>query len=271
MHQVAVLVAEQLHFDVPRPVDELFEKHVGAAEGRERLRAGPVRARRPARRRVSHDAHAAAAAALGRLEHHRIAELLGQLRWPRASVGQRLRRCRPEPARRPCRRSRGPRSCRPVVRDLGRGPTKVMPAVSQARPAPGSPTGSRSRDGSRRPRAARPDARMRVDVEIRPDRLARLADLVGLVGLEAVQGEAIFVRIDRHRADAQLVGVRNTRMAISLRLATSSLRMGFILDCNGHQPNAPAREQRRGRHSQFALAGASGWYELSTGTRLMLH
>ena len=45
-----------------------------------------------------------------------------------------------------------------------------------------------------------------VDVEVGADRLARLADLVGLVGLEAVQGEAVFVRVDRDRADAQLVG-----------------------------------------------------------------
>ena len=42
--------------------------------------------------------------------------------------------------------------------------------------------------------------------EIRPDRLARLADQVGLVGLEAVQGVAVFVRVDRDRADAQFVG-----------------------------------------------------------------
>ena len=44
------------------------------------------------------------------------------------------------------------------------------------------------------------------DVEIGADRLAGLADAVGLVGLEAVQGEAVFVRIDGDRADAQLVG-----------------------------------------------------------------
>ena len=45
-----------------------------------------------------------------------------------------------------------------------------------------------------------------VDIEVRPDRLARLADQVGLVGLEAVQGVAVFVRVDGDRADAQLVG-----------------------------------------------------------------
>ena len=40
VHQVAVLVAEQLHFDVPRPLDELFEEDVGAAEGGQRLALG---------------------------------------------------------------------------------------------------------------------------------------------------------------------------------------------------------------------------------------
>ena len=44
------------------------------------------------------------------------------------------------------------------------------------------------------------------DVEVAADRLARLADRVRLVGLEAVQGEAVFVRVDRDGADAQLVG-----------------------------------------------------------------
>ena len=38
------------------------------------------------------------------------------------------------------------------------------------------------------------------------DRLARLADQVGLVRLEAVQGVAVFVRVDRDRANAQFVG-----------------------------------------------------------------
>ena len=44
------------------------------------------------------------------------------------------------------------------------------------------------------------------DVEVGAHRLAGLADAVGLVRLEAVQGEAVFVRIDGHGADAQFVG-----------------------------------------------------------------
>ncbi len=44
------------------------------------------------------------------------------------------------------------------------------------------------------------------DVEVGADRLAGLAGAVGFVGLEAVQGEAVLVGVDRHRADAQLGG-----------------------------------------------------------------
>ena len=45
-----------------------------------------------------------------------------------------------------------------------------------------------------------------VDVEVGLDRLAGLAEAVGLVGLEAVQGVAILVRVDGDRADAEFVG-----------------------------------------------------------------
>ena len=88
-----------------------------------------------------------------------------------------------------------------------RGPTNVMPASSQARAQLGV-LGQKP--------VARMDgvdavlawqiAMIAVDVQVRPDRLARLADQVGLVGLEAVQGVAVFVRVDRDGADAQLVG-----------------------------------------------------------------
>src|SRR5262249_5638074 len=43
------------------------------------------------------------------------------------------------------------------------------------------------------------------DVEVGADRLAGLADTVRLVGLEAVQGEAVFVRVDGDGADAEFV------------------------------------------------------------------
>ena len=45
-----------------------------------------------------------------------------------------------------------------------------------------------------------------VDVEIRLDRALALADQVGFVRLEAVQAEAVFLRVDGDGAQAQFVG-----------------------------------------------------------------
>ena len=73
---VAVLVAQNLNFDVARIGDEFFDEDAVVAEARFRLRAGAGE--------VLHhfafgkrDAHALAAAARGRLDHHRITNLLG--------------------------------------------------------------------------------------------------------------------------------------------------------------------------------------------------
>ena len=44
------------------------------------------------------------------------------------------------------------------------------------------------------------------DVEVSPDRLARLADAISLIGLESMQCKPILVRIDGDRSDAQFVG-----------------------------------------------------------------
>jgi hypothetical protein len=45
-----------------------------------------------------------------------------------------------------------------------------------------------------------------LDVEIRGDGTLALADLVGLVGLEPVEAEAVFPRVHRDRRDAELGG-----------------------------------------------------------------
>ena len=85
MDEIAVLVAEELHFDVAGAGDELFEKHVGDAEGGAGLAAGLVEGVVELVRRQG-DAHAAAAAAHRRLDDHGIAELLGQLAAPLRSI-----------------------------------------------------------------------------------------------------------------------------------------------------------------------------------------
>ena len=48
------------------------------------------------------------------------------------------------------------------------------------------------------------DAQDVLDVEVGRERLLALADEVALVGLEAVQREPVFLRIDRHGADVHL-------------------------------------------------------------------
>ena len=76
MDHVAVLVAQDLDFDVARIGDEFLDEDAIVAEARFRLRA---RARKtfgdlaPA----EGDAHALAAAAGGGLDHHRVADLVG--------------------------------------------------------------------------------------------------------------------------------------------------------------------------------------------------
>ena len=76
MDHVAVLIAEDLKFDVPRMLDELFHVDVGAAEGllgfgARRLIQGNEFAA------VAHDAHAASTAAFGSFDHHRVADFRG--------------------------------------------------------------------------------------------------------------------------------------------------------------------------------------------------
>ena len=74
----AVLVAEDLELDVARRLDVLLDVDVAHAERRFRLALrGLDRVRQLARR--AHDPHAAAAAAGGRLDDDRIADLLGDL------------------------------------------------------------------------------------------------------------------------------------------------------------------------------------------------
>ena len=70
MHDVAVAVAEDLEFDMPRLLDVAFEQYAIASERvlRFALAAFQVRRKFP---RVAHDAHALAAAAVCGLDHQR--------------------------------------------------------------------------------------------------------------------------------------------------------------------------------------------------------
>ncbi len=76
---VAVPIGEHLDFDVARPFDQLLDEHGAAAESG--LRLAPAAGERLGHRAGGRDpAHAATAAAGGRLEHHGIAEQRGKVR-----------------------------------------------------------------------------------------------------------------------------------------------------------------------------------------------
>ena len=206
MDEVAVLVAEQLHLDMAGPADELLEKDVRRRRRRCRPRAGPGRGRRRACRRVRRDAHAAAAAAHRRLDDDRIAELLAPARGasslsrPAASLPERT----------------GTLACWAMPRAATLSPScsRISGARADEDDARAS-AGPGERSVLREKAVARMDRRRLVlpgpgrrcrDVEIGANRLAGLADAIGLVRLEAVQGEAVLVRVDGDGANAQLVG-----------------------------------------------------------------
>lgn len=86
-----------------------------------------------------------------------------------------------------------------------------------------------------------------IDVQVRSDGLARFANWIGLVGLEFVQSETIFVRVDRNSPNLDLVALRKIRVAISLRLAASIfLKTGIDYGLSlvggegGGEPKSPA-------------------------------
>ena len=109
----AVLIAEQLHFDVPWTLESPLEVHRRVAERRLRLAA-----RRPQRSRqlgfLVDEAHALAAAAGNGLQHQRVADAAcrpGHL-FGRAARGQ-GRACRARRRRQPPWPPRAPQSCCP--------------------------------------------------------------------------------------------------------------------------------------------------------------
>ena len=78
MDDIAVLVAEHLDLDMPRLLDIFLDEHAVVAEARLGLGLRRVEAFLHLLAAIG-DAHALAAAAGGRLDHHRIADLVGDL------------------------------------------------------------------------------------------------------------------------------------------------------------------------------------------------
>ena len=203
MHEVAVQVAEQLHLDVPSPLDELLHEHGRRAEGRLALALRTFERNREFVLAADHP-HAAAAAAVRCLEDHRPAEFLGDLQGVGMAddglgaagedrharlvgevagcglVAERLQQLHPRADERDAGLAAGRRELG-VLREEAVAGVDAIHAV-----------GLGERDDA-------------VDVEVGADRLAGLAHQIGLVGLEAVQGEPILVGVDRDGADAEFV------------------------------------------------------------------
>ena len=84
--QIAVAVADDLHLDVARILDEFLDQHAVVAEGGLGLALGADNGGGKFCSRT-HDPHAAAAAAGGRLDQNRKADPVGGLRQRRLVLG----------------------------------------------------------------------------------------------------------------------------------------------------------------------------------------
>ena len=204
MHDGAVRIAEHLHLDVTRVAHELLDIHLVVAECGQRLTSRDGQQRFQVALVLEH-AHPAPAAAPARLQHQRIADFFSQ----RLAGGEIVRQ----------RRGRGHHRHAGGDRRVARGHLVAERAHHVGRRA--DPADARIDHGLRefgvlgqeavagvdRIDIGLPcDAQDVVDVEIRGERLLAFADQIALVRLEAMQRQAVFLRIDRHRADVQLGG-----------------------------------------------------------------
>ena len=204
MHQIAVAVADQLHFDVARALEQLFEIHLVLAE----RRLGLALALRDFGEQAGfvHDAaHAATTAAPAGLEHQRVADFGGHALDRFGIIGQRFggghhRHIGGN------RHVAGGHLVAQVAHGLGVRADKDQPrgdagvdefgAFRQQAIARVNGIGARELG----------DADIFVNLQIGLDRPLALADQIGLVGLEPVQGEFVFFGKHRHRLEPQLIG-----------------------------------------------------------------
>jgi hypothetical protein len=127
---IAVTVAEDLNLDVARIDDRLFQEDLGAAEGAGRLGAYAVEVAAQTLG-VGAQPDAAPAAAIGGLQHHRIAHLLGNGQGGLDVLEVALRSRDDRHAGRDHRRTGGHLVAH-AADHRRRGPTKRMPRAAQA-------------------------------------------------------------------------------------------------------------------------------------------
>ena len=199
-----MLVAQDLDLHVTRPAHQLFQKDLVAAEGG--LGLAPAGGDLFGQRRLVLDhPHAAAAAAPARLEHERVADLPGDA-------------CNFVGVVRQHAAGRHDRDAGAFGQRAGLDLT-AKAAQGLGRRADESDAVGRAGLGQLRVFAQEAIARMNriglglardadhlVDAEIGLHRLEPAAHQVAFVRLEAMQGEAVLVGIERHGADAELAG-----------------------------------------------------------------
>ena len=204
MHQIAVVVAEDLDLDMAGAADQLLEIDLVIAERRQAL--APRRLDRVGEPRLVLDrAHAAPAAAPARLQHDGKADRAGEpgrlVGVARQRAGRRHHghaRFLGDPARRdlvaePAHDLRPRADEGDSLRRAGLGEVRVLRQEPVARV-----------DRVRRVVARHADRL--VDAEIGLDRAHAAPHRIGLVRLEAVQREAVLLGVDGDRPDAELDG-----------------------------------------------------------------
>ena len=239
VNDVAVGVGEDLHLDVARVDDGLLEEHPGVAERRRRFAAGRFGGL-PQYLRFGDPAHPAATAAGDGLDEQRVGH--GLRRGDEVvDVGGRSRGCQHRKSGRPGGVDR-PGLVAGQLQDLRRRADEDDAGVGAGRGEFGvfreEPVAGIDRVGA----AAHGGADDLLHRQVGPHRVARLADLVGLVSLGAVQRVSVLVGVDRGGGDAQFVGrperpdrnlatigneqLGDHRFPLSLRRATSRASPG---------------------------------------------
>ena len=250
---VALRVAEDLHLDVARPLDDALEiafaraeRRLGLAPALEHLGLELVGA--------VHPTHPAPAAAPGGLEHQRVADGLG--------LGADRLHVLAQHARRGDHGNLGldrdlPGRCLvpEAAHDLGRRPDEGDPGpghrVDEVRPLGQEPVARMDHVGA----AGLGDSHDLLDREVGGDGSEPLADAVGLVGLEAVEPELVLLGVDRDRAVAELVGGAHDADRDLAAVGDEDLPAGAVV---GH--GAPLRcgrsiSRRRAWHRQCGVGG----------------
>ena len=202
MHELAVGVAEYLHLHVPCLPHELLEIHLIVTEGglgfstRKRQQLRELRV-------ALDDTHTSPAASPARLQHHWITNTGGEAHALGKFLRQRRRRWHDRHSR-----LNGEIACGDLVaqRPHGLGPrsdeceSRSGTTQRELRILGQEPVAGMNCIDTRLTR----DAQDVLDVQIGFNGPFVAPDQIGLVGLGPVQREAVFLRIDRYRAHAQL-------------------------------------------------------------------